>query len=197
MSCCNVKGYITAVNVKTGKVSAKALGGKTYSNIQLINPYNTNSIPKIAINMCIMIIKSGGSDGAVYGIPFNVVTQFELESEGDYAVGSVVGKNKIIFKASGDTVENANTKTINANTYTLSNYNEASLDGDVTNISSQMVNIEGNIEVNVDAEAVNLGDAIANVLNENAIMEVIITGGSSAGTYPVQITNAGQTKVKA
>lgn len=171
MSCCNVKGYITAVNVKTGKVSAKALGGKTYSNIQLINPYNTNSIPKIAINMCIMIIKSGGSDGAVYGMPFNVVTQFELESEGDYAVGSVVGKNKIIFKASGDTVENANTKTINANT-----------------------SVNGEFSTN---GVTNLGDAIANVLNENAIMEVIITGGSSAGTYPVQITNAGQQKVKA
>ena len=35
------------------------------------------------------------------------------------------------------------------------------------------------------------------VLNQNAVMQVIIPSGSSAGTYPVQIVNAGQTKTKA
>jgi hypothetical protein len=61
----------------------------------------------------------------------------------------------------------------------------------------------GDIEVSntenfiVSASNIELGDASANVLNQNASMQVVITSGSSAGTYPVQINSAGQTKVKA
>jgi hypothetical protein len=201
MRCfCNVKGFITSIDIKTGKVQVKAEDGKTYSGVQLISPLGTNTVPQITINAEILLQKSLGSDDSVFGIPFNRTQQFTtlpLESQGDYAVGSTVGKNNITFKASGETVENAKSKELSIEEYNVSSYNEANFDGDVTNIDSQMVNIEATTEANINAPIVNLGDGTIFVLNQNATMQVVIPVGSSAGTYPVQIISAGQIKVKA
>lgn len=198
--CCNVKGFITSIDIKTGKVQVKAEDGKTYSGVQLISPLGTNTVPQITINAEILLQKSLGSDDSVFGIPFNRIQQFTtlpLESQGDYAVGSTVGKNNITFKASGKTVENATSKELSVEEYNVTSYNETNFDGDVTNINSQMVNIEATTEANINAPIVNLGDGTIFVLNQNATMQVVIPVGSSAGTYPVQITSAGQIKVKA
>jgi len=198
--CCNVKGFITSIDIKTGKVQVKAEDGKTYSGVQLISPIGTNTVPQITINAEILLQKSLGSDDSVFGIPFNRIQQFTtlpLESQGDYAVGSTVGNNNITFKASGETVENAKSKQLSVEEYNLTSYNQANFDGDVTNIDSQMVNIEATTEANINAPIVNLGDGTIFVLNQNATMQVVIPDGSSAGTYPVQITSAGQVKVKA
>jgi hypothetical protein len=198
--CCNVKGFITSIDIKTGKVQVKAEDGKTYSGVQLISPLGTNTVPQITINAEILLQKSLGSDDSVFGIPFNRIQQFTtlpLESQGDYAVGSTVGKNNITFKASGKTVENATSKELSVEEYNVTSYNETNFDGDVTNINSQMVNIEATTEANINAPIVNLGDGTIFVLNQNATMQVVIPVGSSAGTYPVQIISAGQIKVKA
>ena len=198
--CCNVKGFITSIDIKTGKVQVKAEDGKTYSGVQLISPLGTNTVPQITINAEILLQKSLGSDDSVFGIPFNRIQQFTtlpLESQGDYAVGSTVGKNNITFKASGKTVENATSKELSVEEYNVTSYNETNFDGDVTNINSQMVNIEATTEANINAPIVNLGDGTIFVLNQNATMQVVIPVGSSAGTYPVQITSVGQIKVKA
>ncbi len=51
--------------------------------------------------------------------------------------------------------------------------------------------------VTINGGTINLADANALVLNENANMQVTIPGGSSAGTYTVTINNPGQSKVSA
>jgi len=59
-----------------------------------------------------------------------------------------------------------------------------------------VINITGK-QVIANGDNVLLGDGSAKVLNENAVLTVNITGGSSAGQYPVNIDNAGQDKVSA
>lgn len=49
--------------------------------------------------------------------------------------------------------------------------------------------------VSLDADSIELGSAVAAVLNTAASMQVVVASGSSAGTYPVVINSAGQTKV--
>lgn len=59
------------------------------------------------------------------------------------------------------------------------------------------VTIDCTSTVTINGGTVNLADATSLVLNENADMSVTVTGGSSAGTYPVDINDAGQSKVNA
>lgn len=178
MRCnCNVKGFITNINGKTVQVQGE--DGRLYENVLLISLYGTNSIPKITENIEVLILKSLGSNEVVYALPFNVITQDILPAneKGDYTVGSPVGGNYTQYKQDGNTVEKANNKTVNANTQ-----------------------INGNVDINGQFSTnniTNLGDAISFVLNQKAVMQVVIPSGSSAGTYPVQIKSAGQEKTKA
>ena len=59
------------------------------------------------------------------------------------------------------------------------------------------ITFKANGDIEVLGTTVSLGDATGLVLNDTATMEVVIASGSSAGTYPVSITDAGQTKVSA
>jgi hypothetical protein len=54
-----------------------------------------------------------------------------------------------------------------------------------------------NLDATAFAGLINLGTGTSFVLNQNANMRVVITQGNSAGTYPVEIVTAGQSKVKA
>jgi phage gp45-like len=67
---------------------------------------------------------------------------------------------------------------------------------DIDIISNNNINITGTGIITVNGASINLGDATSFGLNQNAVMEVEIPGGSSAGTYPVTIVNAGNNKVK-
>ena len=58
-----------------------------------------------------------------------------------------------------------------------------------------VVDCQNNVIIN--GSIINLGDANSLVLNENADLSVTIPSGSSAGTYTVNINDAGQTKVNA
>lgn len=171
--CCNVKGFILKVNEKEGTAQVQGEDGSLYENVLLINPFGTHSIPEITDNMEVLIMKSMGTKDVVLGLPFNYTKKDILpaEKQGDYTVGSVAGGNYTQYKQDGNTVEKTTTKTVNGN-----------------------IDINGNFSTN---SITNLGDATALVLNENAVMQVIIPSGSSAGTYPVQIVNVGQTKTKA
>lgn len=177
--CCIVKGFILKVNEKEGTAQVQGEDGTIYENVLLVNPYGTHSIPKVGDSMEITLSKSMGSKDVVTGIAFDYENQDILpaEKQGDYTVGSVVGGNYTQYKQDGNTVEKATQKTINANTQTNGN-----------------VDINGNFSTN---NITNLGEAIALVLNQNAVMQVVIPSGSSAGTYQVQIQSAGQTKTKA
>lgn len=170
--CCNVKGFILKVNEKQGTAQVQGEDGSIY-DVLLINPYGTHSIPKVGDSMEIALSKSMGSKEVVTGIPFDYINRNILpaEKQGDYTVGSVVGGNYTQYKQDGNTIEKTITKTVNGN-----------------------VEINGNFSTN---NITNLGEALALVLNQNAVMQVIIPSGSSAGTYQVQIVNAGQTKTKA
>jgi phage gp45-like len=101
-------------------------------------------------------------------IPFNITTQPALEAT-EKAIGNFKKGNKIIFKKNGDV--------------------------ELSGTTNFLATISTKFKVN--APLVELGDASALVLNQSALMQVIIPSGSSAGTYPVQINSAGQTKVKA
>ena len=173
-SCCNVKGFVTAFNQNNGTAQVKGEDGVLYENVFLITPYGTNSIPEVTDNTEIMLWKSMGSNSATYGLVFNYIktqNNLPIQNENDYAIGNLTGKNSVIYKQDGTTIEKAKTKEIKAN-----------------------VDIDGNFTAN---GTINLGDATALILNQNAVLTVTITTGSSAGTYPVTIQSAGQTKVKA
>lgn len=59
------------------------------------------------------------------------------------------------------------------------------------------IEISTSDEVNIKGSYINLGDGLGYVLNNMAQMQVVIPTGSSAGTYQVNIVDAGQYKVKA
>ena len=102
----------------------------------------------------------------VFGIPFDKNLQSALLSS-EVEVGNQLLQSTISFKSTGD-IEINGTSNININ-------------------STGIVTILGTL--------VNLGDAAGFALNTSAVMSVTIPGGSSAGTYPVVITSAGNTKV--
>lgn len=115
-----------------------------------------------------LVLVLGQNIDNAMAIPFNIATQLNLEPT-ERAVGNLKKGNKITFKKNGD-IEIAGTETF------------------LATISSKF---------KVSAPIIELGDASANILNQNASMQVVIPSGSSAGTYVVQINSAGQTKVKA
>jgi len=61
------------------------------------------------------------------------------------------------------------------------------------NESSIIIKKNGDIEIK--GGQIKIGDGAALALNQDSSMQVTIAGGSSAGVYPVQINNAGQTKL--
>jgi phage gp45-like len=118
-------------------------------------------------NNSLALVIGQSTDNAM-AIPFNIATQSILEAT-EKAVGNFKKGNKITFKKNGD-IEITGTETLLAIIAT---------------------------KFKVNAPLIELADATAEVLNKNASMQVVIPSGSSAGTYQVDIINAGQTKVKA
>jgi hypothetical protein len=178
--CCNVKGFLLKLN-GNGTAQVQGEDGRIYENVFLINPIGTNTIPQVTENTAVFIMKSKGSNETVYGLAFNYPQQqigLPVENANDLAVGNILGTNKITFLQDGKTNEIAKEKTLNAETVKV----------------SAKTDINGEFSTN---NITNLGDAISFVLNQNAVMQVIIPSGSSAGTYQVQILNAGQAKTKA
>lgn len=86
----------------------------------------------------------------------------------EVAIGNFSNTNKITFKANGD-----------------------------IEVAGANLNALFSGDVSIDGANIKLGDGTNNVLTQGASMQVTITVGNSAGTYPVVINSAGQNKVKA
>jgi hypothetical protein len=111
-----VKGFITNINIPDGSVEAQGEDGQIYPNVLLINPIGTHTAPQITNNTEILLLKSMNDSSVTMGVPYNYTQQFTklpVAQQGDYAVGSLVGENKITFNASGDTDEVATNKNLN------------------------------------------------------------------------------------
>ena len=167
MRCCNVKGFILKVNEKEGTAQAQGEDGSLYENVLLINPFGTHSIPEITDNMEVLIMKSMGTKDVVLGLPFNYIKKDILpaEKQGDYTVGSVVGRNYTQYKENGEILSKA--KSI---------ANES--------ISGGQVNIDALIEIK--NEAVNLKDILNQILT--ACQSITITDPQL--NTPIPINNA-------
>jgi hypothetical protein len=177
------KGYILEILNDGLEAKVETLQGEVLNNVLLLHPYGSSSNPNIDNSSLILLFFSLGSKTNAFGIPYNPPLQSTLES-GEKEVGNLSVGNKITFKANGDIevlatndlIENAINKTITAT-------------GDITATADNSMTLS--------ASTVDIGDAVDLVLNQSASMQVVIPGGSSAGTYPVTILTAGQTKVNA
>ena len=169
------KGFIEKVLEGGLRAQVKAFQGEILPDVLLLHPNGEASNPEVNESSNVLLFFALGSKTASFGIPYNPPQQPTLEP-GEKAVGNFSVGNKITFKANGDIeviatndlIETVVNKTVTATT-----------------------------NITLSAPVVNLGDAVGLVLNDAAAMEVVIASGSSAGTYPVSITAAGQTKVSA
>lgn len=160
-----------------GKIAkVKTYDGQIIDNVVMLFPYGESSNPPIDGNSLIFLLYSLTSRSNLFGIPYNVPLQSALEPT-EKQVGNFSVGNKVTFKANGDL--------------------EITGTNDFLAESLANLNINATTKITLNAPDVSLGDAVGLVLNDAASMQVVISGGSSAGTYPVTIVSAGQTKVKA
>jgi len=169
------KGFILEVSEGGERAKVKTFQGEILDNVLLLHPYGESSNPIIDATSNILLFFSLGSKTNAFGIPYNPLLQPNLES-GEKVTGDLAVGNKITFKANGD-VEVVATN----------------------DLIETMVNktVTATTNITLAAPAVDIGDAVGLVLNSAATMQVVIAGGSSAGTYPVDILTEGQTKVSA
>ena len=168
-------GFIREV-LEGGKFAkVETVQREVLNNVVLLHPYGESSNIQIDQSSQILLFFSLGSKSNCYGVPFNALLQPSLEA-GEKAVGNFKVGNKITFKANGD-IEVLTTNDV------------------IETLVNKTINASGSVTIN--ASTIDLADAIGLVLNDSATMQVVIAGGSSAGTYPVDIVSAGQTKVSA
>jgi phage gp45-like len=158
------------------RAKVQTFQGEVIDDVVLLHSYGEASNPPINNNSLIYLYYSLGSKSVSFGIPYNVPLQPTLEI-GEKATGNFLQGNKITYKANGDI--------------------EVSGSKDFLAESLENFKVTATTKIALDAPVVGLGDEIGFVLNDAAAMQVVIAGGSSAGTYPVVISSAGQTKVKA
>lgn len=170
-----LKGYIN--EVKEGGRLAKVTTSENeiLNDVLLLHPYGESSNMEVDESSLVLLFFSLGSKTNAFGIPYNVLLQPSLEPQ-EKVVGNLKAGNKITFKANGD-VEVVATN----------------------DLIETMINktVTATTKITMTAPSIDLADAVGLILNDAAAMDVIIPGGSSAGTYAVNINSAGQTKVKA
>lgn len=168
------KGYL--IEIKEGGRRARVKLLEEDIDVLLLYPYGETSNMQKDESSLVLVLMPFGSKTNAFGIPYNALLQPELEIS-EKAVGNFKTGNKITFKQNGD-IEVAGTN-------------------DFLATSLANLNVTASSAINLVAPDVSLGDAISLVLNENASLSVTIPGGSSAGTYTVDINSAGQSKVSA
>jgi hypothetical protein len=144
------------------------------NNVLLVFPTGFKSNPIGNKDGAMVYVTTLGSNR--FGFPFNPLKEPALENGESVFYGEKAGQS-ITCKANGDIVIEGASDFL---AETLKN-----------------LNITASEKIILNASEVELGDAVDLVLNESAVMDITIPSGSSAGTYTVNITNAGQTKVKA
>jgi hypothetical protein len=205
-----VKGSILKVNNDKRTVQVQTSESTEPFNVKLHQIIGSAFIPLIKNSSLCYVFKINGSKSNAFCIPFDILEQevnLEFGENGDFVQGNIYSGCKITYKVNGDievqaTGENqqisinGKTISINGESIAINGSNEINLNSEVCNIENQTTNINSSAMVNINGSMVNIADAIALALNQNAQMQVVIPSGSSAGTYPVQIMNAGQVKVK-
>jgi phage gp45-like len=170
------KGFLKRFTSE-GRAEVSTVDGQILNNVQIIYPYGYYSKATLNNTSEILLFSSLGSKSNIFGIPYNVPIEPADLLDGELQIKNPIAENsKITFKQNGD-IEIATNQNINE--------------------LMENLNITANTKVTINATEIDLADAVSLVLNENASMDVTVTGGSSAGTYPVNINSAGQTKVKA
>lgn len=198
-----VKGSILKVNNDKRTVQVQTSESTEPFNVKLHQIIGSAFIPLIKNSSLCYVFKINGSKSNAFCIPFDILEQevnLKFGENGDFVQGNIYSGCKITYKVNGDievqaTGENqqisinGKTISINGESIAINGSNEINLNSEVCNIENQTTNINSSAMVNI-------ADATALALNQNAQMQVVIASGSSAGTYPVQIVNAGQVKVK-
>lgn len=171
-----LKGYIT--QTKDGGRFAKVITfqEEVIDDVLLLYSYGEASFMESDDSSLVLLFCPLGNKSNVFGIPYNFLSQPILEAT-EKAVGNFKKGNKITFKKNGDII----------------------IDGANDLLAKTLVNavINATNKITLNAPSIDLGSATDFVLNKTASMQVVIPSGSSAGTYQVQIVNAGQSKVKA
>lgn len=155
------------VEVQTGAQNVQA---------QIIFDYGYSSKIPLSSNTQVLIYKIDNSSQNLLCKPFNLTTQSSLKTS-EVQLENSATNSKVLLAQDGS----IQIETTNSN---------------ITIDSSGNIIINSTNNVNMTGTIINLGDATANALNLNADLSVTIPSGSSAGTYPIDINNAGQTKVK-
>lgn len=146
----------------------KTFEGEILDKILILQPYGEASNPVIDKGSLVLLFYPQGSKTNAFAVPYNPSLQPSLQPS-EKVVGNLAFGNKITFKKTGD----------------------VEISGDVNFL------VQALLKITLNAPQVALGDAVGLVLNNQATMQVTIPSGSSAGTYPVTIINAGQIKVMA
>jgi len=170
-----LKGYITSTSEGGTKAQVQTLKGRVINDVTLLYPYGHASNIQNDDSSLVLLFSVMGSKTNIFGVPFNIPLQPEL-STSEVSTGNFKKGNKITFKSNGDI--------------------EVVTDSDILETVANLTTTATG-KITLSAPEVELGDAVDLALNQAAVMQVVIPGGSSAGTYPVTIVSAGQTKVKA
>ena len=170
------KGYIISTSQGGLRCKVKTFENEILDNVLILQPYGDASNIEADETSLVLLFYPQGSKTSAFAIPYNPPLQPSLEIT-EKAIGNFKIGNQIVFKSNGDIVVNAENDLLAA---ALSN-----------------LNIQATTKITLNAPDISLSDAVGLVLNDAATMQVVISGGSSAGTYPVDIVDAGQSKVKA
>jgi phage gp45-like len=171
------KGYLVKTSEGGKYAQVRSLTGEIIDDVLMLYPFgsSSNMEREEQEGSLVLLLKALGSKTNIFGIAYNPVLQPLLE-EGDVSYYNPKNTNKITFKKNGDIEVSSET---------------------AINVNADSINEQATSTINIDAPDINLGDAVGLLLNNAAVLQVTIPGGSSAGTYPVTIVSEGQTKVKA
>ena len=170
------KGFLKRFTANN-KAEVTTVNGQLLNNVQIIYPYGFYSKAKLNKTSEILLFSSLGSKSNLFGVPYNVPVEPVDLLDGEVQIKNPDSENsKITFKQNGDI--------------------EITTNQDLNEVVNNL-NITATTKVIINAPEIDLADAVGLVLNDSAVMDVIIPSGSSAGTYSVNINSAGQTKVKA
>jgi hypothetical protein len=173
-----LKGYLLKTSEGGARAQVRSATNEIIDNVLMLYPYGSasNMQREEEQGSMVLLLKSMGSKTNIFGIPYNPLLQPQLEPT-EKAVGNFKQGNKITFKANGD-IEVFTEQNININ---CADMNETAT-GDINQTATGSVNIDG--------ASVNLGDAVALVLNTTAT--ILDSGGGTC-----TIVSPGQTKVSA
>ncbi len=184
-----LKGYINKTFKKDGALKAQIQIDQEdpIEDVLMIFPYGIASNPQNSIDGALVLLFMNRALN--FAIPYNPLLE-PLLGSGEVAVGDFNVGNKATFKSNGDIEIETSVGTLRE----LVNALEVTSQTQITFTSPTITNTAAT-SITLSAPLVTIGAGAGLALNNLASMQVTIPGGSSAGTYPVTITGAGQSTV--